>query len=713
MPSGAITNEVLAEAEGIVRHDPDSPEAARARYLLIRHAFDQDRYADMDEQIAQLEQSPAAGPWLPPAIYLKLLVTRKTEGALRLLQRIEGALVRFPDDAIFQEETQSLIPPALEACSQSDLETFLAVSPDGPLAPDALLTLGVMLRQQGTVDEANRTLRKLIAQHPSSSAALKAYPLLLELSRQIPTNPRVIGALLPVSGKHAAYGKSVTHGIELAVEEFETSREHFEFVIMDTGKDSEQALQSMDVLLKEKQVIALFGPLFSATALVCAAEANTVGVVMLTPSALDTKLTQTGPYVFRATLTLEQQAKSMAEFGVQTRGLGRFGILAPDSAYGRSLSEAFGAEVTALGGTVIVESRYPPDTNDFSQAIVEVGGADIVAYKEEEEKSRRAAQTELEVFLQKFFQTIKARPRPASSGTAESESLHASLPSISRVACLTLTAEPFTNELSRRLRAAAMPHKTIKVLKPKSATGFSAYLTHADIQSTGQLSSAEELSLAELLSQQTEAKDAPLTVLISVTPSSITEQEEFLQCTLAMYDSRTAHQLTMHGFITRRPLPPQSNRYKLEALYIPTTGKKLMHIVPQLVYHDLDLPLLGSDIWNDKALRKKPEAINLKAFFTVSFWPELDRHTRKFTRRYQKHYAARPDSLAANAYDAARLLMEAILRSDGTREGLRQTLAEFGEFKGVTGLLTMTPQRETEQEAVVLKINNGTITPVK
>jgi branched-chain amino acid transport system substrate-binding protein len=181
-----------------------------------------------------------------------------------------------------------------------------------------------------------------------------------------------------------------------------------------------------------------------------------------------------------------------------------------------------------------------------------------------------------------------------------------------------------------------------------------------------------------------------------------------------MYDSRTARPLAVHRFTVPHPLPPQGNRYGLDAIYIPASGSQLIHIVPQLVYHGIGLPILGSDTWNNEALRMKPEAVSLPAHFTVGFWPELDtQQTQAFTRRYQERFASPPDALAASAYDAARLLMTAILRSDGTREGLRAALSGIGSFDGLTGIMRMTPQREVEKTAVVLKIERGDVTPAR
>ena len=272
------------------------------RVVLARHAFDAGKYADMEHHLSRLEKDHPESPWLPPAAHLRLLACRKTSGSLVLLQRTDEALKRFPADASFQESVSRFVPESLAACGQSDLETFLTGPPDGPLYPEAQLALARLFHKNGQDEDALKILRKLVTLFPSSKAAPAAFDMLGDLSRGVPTNPRAIGVLLPLDGKYSRYGNSAAQGIRLAAEDMEESGDKFEFFFFDTGEDPDQPLKGMELTLKgmewlagEKQVIALLGPLFSSTALVCAAEANSRGVVMLTPSALDTKLTQTGP----------------------------------------------------------------------------------------------------------------------------------------------------------------------------------------------------------------------------------------------------------------------------------------------------------------------------------------------------------------------------------------------------------------------------------
>lgn len=712
-----VSENDLAAAQGLLERRTSGPEAERAAWILMRDAFDHKRYGEIDERLGDLERTAPDSAWLPPAVYVRLLAARETEGSLRLVQRLDEALNRFQGVTAFQSGARGLAPDALTACSQSDLETYLAAPARGPLEPDVELALGRMHLKRGADEDAVRILRRLVSEHPDAAATADAFALLRELSRKVPVNARVIGALFPSTGDSARHGQSVQQGVKLAQEDIHVSGTPFDFVFIDTAEDPATALGALDTLVRDRQVVAVFGPLFSATALACAVEANALGVVMLTPSALAPRLPQTGPYVFRGALTPESEARSMAAFAVQTKGFHRLGVVAPDNAYGRRLSAAFAAEASAAGGTVVVESRYPPQINDFGDAIVAAGGADIAGYKEMDEEFRRVAQGELEQFLQKFFAAAAIRPAPETSATAgDSETAAADEAAPSRVACLGLTADPYTNELAQRLRAAALPHKTITVLNPESATGFSIRLSHADVSDAGQLAGPEELALADLVSSAGGAGGSSYAVLISVDAQPVSPEATFqpLECTLAMYDSRTSRQVALHAFKARRPLTPHGNRFALDALYIPAPGAQLLHLVPQLVYHSLALPILGSDTWADEALRRKPEDITLEAYFTTAFWPDLPRpQTRSFTQRYQTAYAAAPDPIAAAAYDAAKVLMTAILKSDGTREGVRQALADTGGFEGVSGPGRMTPQRELEQDAVIMKVDHGNILPAR
>ena len=77
---------------------------------------------------------------------------------------------------------------------------------------------------------------------------------------------------------------------------------------------------------------------------------------------------------------------------------------------------------------------------------------------------------------------------------------------------------------------------------------------------------------------------------------------------------------------------------------------------------------------------------------------------QEYKLRYQ---TLMPDAHAALAYDAARILFEAIKRA-GTTDNvqLRDALAQTKDFDGVTGLISIDAQRNAVKPAVVLKLQD-------
>ena len=77
-------------------------------------------------------------------------------------------------------------------------------------------------------------------------------------------------------------------------------------------------------------------------------------------------------------------------------------------------------------------------------------------------------------------------------------------------------------------------------------------------------------------------------------------------------------------------------------------------------------------------------------------------------KNYQKKYGATPDALAALAYDAAKLLVDAIKRAGSTDSAkIRDALASTKGFRGVTGVITFDANRNPVKSAVIIEIKGG------
>jgi ABC-type branched-subunit amino acid transport system substrate-binding protein len=152
-----------------------------------------------------------------------------------------------------------------------------------------------------------------------------------------------------------------------------------------------------------------------------------------------------------------------------------------------------------------------------------------------------------------------------------------------------------------------------------------------------------------------------------------------------------------------------------EALFLPDAVHQVAQIIPQLGFSRLDqLQLLGTSTWNDPSLVRlagpqSEGAVFVDGFFADSPWPEV----RDFVARYQEAYGMPPSILAAQGFDAGRLLLH-LLGAGQVRErqALRQALATQHNFPGVTGFSRFGPQGEAEQTLFLLQVQDGSVVQI-
>lgn len=119
-------------------------------------------------------------------------------------------------------------------------------------------------------------------------------------------------------------------------------------------------------------------------------------------------------------------------------------------------------------------------------------------------------------------------------------------------------------------------------------------------------------------------------------------------------------------------------------------------------------PLAGGDGWESPKLIEIGGKALEGSFYSNHYYVD-DPAVRDFVQKYQERYGAKPDSLAALGYDSARVLADAIKRA-GTTDGgkLRDAIAATKGFAGVTGTITMGPDRNPiGKKLVILEVRNG------
>jgi branched-chain amino acid transport system substrate-binding protein len=143
---------------------------------------------------------------------------------------------------------------------------------------------------------------------------------------------------------------------------------------------------------------------------------------------------------------------------------------------------------------------------------------------------------------------------------------------------------------------------------------------------------------------------------------------------------------------------------KPDVIYIPGYYGEVGVIAKQSRELGMEMPLLGGDGWDSPELWKLGGAALRNAFISNHYSadnpaPEI----QNFVKAYQAKFNVVPDSLAALAYDAAKVLADAIKRAGGTDPAkLKDAINATRDFAGVTGKITLDAKRDAVKPAVVL-----------
>ncbi len=146
-----------------------------------------------------------------------------------------------------------------------------------------------------------------------------------------------------------------------------------------------------------------------------------------------------------------------------------------------------------------------------------------------------------------------------------------------------------------------------------------------------------------------------------------------------------------------------------EAIYEPGYYTDTGLIARQAHDAGLTIPLLGGDGWDsDKLFEIGGAALEGSYFSNHYSVDDPSPRIQDFVSRYKAKFNVTPDGIAAQAYDAAGIVVDAMKRAtDLSGPAIRDALAATKNFAGVTGDITMDANRNPVKPAVVLKIGKG------
>jgi ABC-type branched-subunit amino acid transport system substrate-binding protein len=237
-----------------------------------------------------------------------------------------------------------------------------------PLQPLLAFKLAKIYFHTRDYDRSEQMLTLVGRRFAASPYAAQAQDFLQMLRNRFTTDAQAVGVLLPLSGKFKQYGERSLQAIQMGF----AGQSRIKLVVRDTQGDPALAAQGIESLVLEHHVVAVIGPLFSAEALAAALKAEELGVPLVALSFRD-QLPQVGAYVFRTALTVQAQAKALAQYAFE-QGMRRFALLYPRSRYGLDFMAAFWDEVVARHGEVRGAESYEPDQTTFREPVRKLVG---------------------------------------------------------------------------------------------------------------------------------------------------------------------------------------------------------------------------------------------------------------------------------------------------------------------------------------------------
>jgi branched-chain amino acid transport system substrate-binding protein len=150
-----------------------------------------------------------------------------------------------------------------------------------------------------------------------------------------------------------------------------------------------------------------------------------------------------------------------------------------------------------------------------------------------------------------------------------------------------------------------------------------------------------------------------------------------------------------------------------EIVFVPVYYNDMVQVARQGKPLGLTGPMfLGGDAWDSADLVEGAGAELEGAHFIDHYAPDVPwPNSRAFVTAFRARFGHDPGSIAAQGYDAARLLFDAIGRARTVSRGaIKDALASTKDFAGATGTITIDAQHDAIKPLVVVAIKEKKLT---
>lgn len=199
--------------------------------------------------------------------------------------------------------------------------------------------------------------------------------ILLQPRNTVPVT--AYGAILPLSGDGASYGKSTQRGIELFLDsqQFKDSKLQVNIIYEDSQLSPKSAVSAWNKLISTNKAVAVLGPFSSSEMLALAPLAERQKIPLISPTATSPEITKAGDYSFRIIPSDIYDGKAVANIikrSLPSQKPIPVAIVYINNDYGNGIKNVFETEANNAGLEIVQSQSFAPGTNDFRTILTEL-----------------------------------------------------------------------------------------------------------------------------------------------------------------------------------------------------------------------------------------------------------------------------------------------------------------------------------------------------
>ena len=151
-----------------------------------------------------------------------------------------------------------------------------------------------------------------------------------------------------------------------------------------------------------------------------------------------------------------------------------------------------------------------------------------------------------------------------------------------------------------------------------------------------------------------------------------------------------------------------------DAIFVPGRSHEAGLIAAQLIFHDMIVPILGTNGWNaPEFARVADRTIDGSVFVDGFFVDSPNPLVQDFVQRYRRRYQSAPSLFAAQGYDAARVVSEAIRKGATSGEGVRDYLLLHHDLPTLGGPTDFSPEGTLNRHVFLIQVKQGKLVQIE